>query len=85
MNAVDTPLEACEDNHSIKDLSVRLGSIQQNYKGPWKGLLHWLGFGSQYRSSKVTLQGIEFGGKEEGDGGEFKDLLRSTWEVRASQ
>ncbi|KAF2283670.1 hypothetical protein GH714_013651 [Hevea brasiliensis] len=37
MNAVDTPLEACEDNHSIEDLSVTLGSIQQELQRLIKG------------------------------------------------
>ncbi|XP_058003648.1 uncharacterized protein LOC131180063 [Hevea brasiliensis] len=37
MNVVDTPLEACEDNHSIEDLSVRLGSIQQELQRLIKG------------------------------------------------
>ncbi|XP_065881132.1 protein TRIGALACTOSYLDIACYLGLYCEROL 5, chloroplastic isoform X2 [Euphorbia lathyris] len=43
-------------------------------------------FGSQYRSSRVTFQGIELARNEETDGGESKDLLKSTrGEVRASQ
>ncbi|WCJ35523.1 Protein TRIGALACTOSYLDIACYLGLYCEROL 5 chloroplastic [Euphorbia peplus] len=42
-------------------------------------------FGSQYRSSRVTFQGIELGKNEETDSGESKNLLKSTREVRASQ
>ncbi|EEF52309.1 cytochrome B5, putative [Ricinus communis] len=39
-------------------------------------------FGSQYRSARVTFQGIEFDKKEETTaGGESKDILKSTREV----
>lgn len=33
-------------------------------------------FGSQYRSSTVTFQGIEFSGKDQGADKEFKDLTK---------
>ncbi|GMN34978.1 hypothetical protein TIFTF001_005013 [Ficus carica] len=42
-------------------------------------------FGSQYRSSRLTFQGIEFGQKENDSGGEIKPLEKGTQNVRASQ
>jgi hypothetical protein len=42
-------------------------------------------FGSQYRSSAIMFQGMEFDKKDQNDGASFKDLSKSTQEVRASQ
>ncbi|GAY47948.1 hypothetical protein CUMW_108280 [Citrus unshiu] len=42
-------------------------------------------FGSQYRSSRVTFQGTEFGRKDKNDRKEVKDIRESTQKVRASQ
>ncbi|KAL5777633.1 hypothetical protein ACOSP7_010559 [Xanthoceras sorbifolium] len=43
-------------------------------------------FGSQYRSSRVTFQGLEIGRKDQSnDGREFKDIPESTEKVRASK
>lgn len=42
-------------------------------------------FGSQYRSSRVTFQGLEIGKKDQSDGREFKDITKNTEKVRASQ
>nr|XP_048322594.1 cytochrome b5-like [Ziziphus jujuba var. spinosa] len=38
-------------------------------------------FGSQYRSSRVTFQGVEFGRKEHDDGGKMRGLQKNTQEV----
>ncbi|KAF2293804.1 hypothetical protein GH714_004884 [Hevea brasiliensis] len=62
MNAVDTPLEACEDNHSIEDLSVRLGSIQQELQRLIKGkasvAANVMGPVNQNYSGNTTLHSI---------------------------
>ncbi|KDP41648.1 hypothetical protein JCGZ_16055 [Jatropha curcas] len=42
-------------------------------------------FGSQYRSSSVTFQGMEFGRKEESDSSDSKVPSKSMREVGASQ
>ena len=42
-------------------------------------------FGSQYRSSAIMFQGMEFDKKDQNDGASLKDLSKSTEEVRASQ
>ncbi|OMO70709.1 hypothetical protein COLO4_28544 [Corchorus olitorius] len=42
-------------------------------------------YGSQYRSSRVTFQGIEFGKEDQRQHGELKEIQKSTKQVRASQ
>lgn len=42
-------------------------------------------FGCQYRSSRVTFQGIEFGRKDKNDGKEVKYIPERTQKVHASQ
>lgn len=42
-------------------------------------------FGSKYRTSRVTFQGMEFDKKDHSDGASFKVLSKSAREVRASQ
>ncbi|KAF2292241.1 hypothetical protein GH714_017948 [Hevea brasiliensis] len=62
MNVVDTPLEACEDNHSIEDISVRLGSIQQELQRLIKGkasvAANVMGPVNQNYSGNTTLHSI---------------------------
>ncbi|KAF2308635.1 hypothetical protein GH714_011579 [Hevea brasiliensis] len=59
---VDTPLEACEDNHSIEDLSVRLGSIQQELQRLIKGkasvAANVMGPVNQNYSGNTTLHSV---------------------------
>lgn len=42
-------------------------------------------FGSKYRTSRVTFQGMEFDKKDHSDGASFKVLSKSAREARASQ
>lgn len=62
-------------------------TLQFGFKGGGCGVGLGLGwgfgtaFGSQYRSSRVTFQGLEFGS----DGKEFKDVSESNQKVRNSQ
>ncbi|KAJ7958231.1 cytochrome b5-like [Quillaja saponaria] len=42
-------------------------------------------FGSQYRASRVTFQGVDFNSKEIAKSGELKDQSKSTSELGASQ
>ncbi|KAK6257256.1 hypothetical protein QUC31_000715 [Theobroma cacao] len=42
-------------------------------------------YGSQYRSSRVTFQGLEFGKEDRTKDGEFKVIPKSSKEIRESQ
>ncbi|XVE94997.1 hypothetical protein REPUB_Repub02eG0058700 [Reevesia pubescens] len=42
-------------------------------------------YGSQYRSSRVTFQGLEFGKEDQSQDGDFKQIPKSTKEICVSQ
>ncbi|KAK6938605.1 hypothetical protein RJ641_032113 [Dillenia turbinata] len=42
-------------------------------------------FGSQYRASRITFEGIDFSSKDQSDGKKIMDTSKRTQELRVSQ